>query len=115
MWGDLNHTVLELFILILRMKNYEVINILKKFINPNVLMKLQLKDYQRYEKKDNTNKSEKILNIPKTPDNFISNENNESSIEVKIKSKVHHLVPQVSNFQSFFWEYVISVNLLDDS
>lgn len=94
LWGDLNHTVLELFILILRMKNYEVINILKKFINPNVLMKLQLKDYQRYEKKDNTNKSEKILNIPKTPDNFISKENNESSIEVKIKSKVHHLVPQ---------------------
>ncbi|XP_044764249.1 serine/threonine-protein kinase pelle [Coccinella septempunctata] len=92
LWGNLNHTVLELFVLLDRMKNIEAMEVLKKFINPNILIKFQLKHCQRKREEDivevpqeNHIESEKILNVPKQNIDIVSKESNESSPEMNLK------------------------------
>lgn len=83
LWGNLNHTVLELFVLLDRMKNFQTMNILKKFISPNNLIYFQLQDNNNHEKiEEDLSKSQKILNVSKPPVDVISRENNQSMVEV---------------------------------
>ncbi|CAG9821690.1 unnamed protein product [Phaedon cochleariae] len=112
MWGDLNHTVLELFVLLSHMKHYQAMAVIKCFVDkkyyvlikesvqevdPNINQlylqkKLKNIDYKVHPDNFNTD-TEKILNIPKenlcVP--IISDDNNERSLRPSIpKSPVNY-------------------------
>ncbi|KAL3271261.1 hypothetical protein HHI36_021752 [Cryptolaemus montrouzieri] len=115
LWGNQNHTVLELFVLLSRMENYRCMKILKKFVPikyhiliregvhrltreiENMKIENGACDKDVGVKPENFNGSEKLLNVPKEKLNLaidISRENNESSIGEIPKPKSPYLAFQ---------------------
>lgn len=105
-WGHQNHTVLELFVLLYRMKHYQAMTVIKKFVdekyhplikdgedNLNTLMRhieIDRKETNRRDSKIQQHNfncdSEKILNVPQmafqTP--ILSREDNESLVNPRL-------------------------------
>ncbi|XP_055848311.1 serine/threonine-protein kinase pelle [Episyrphus balteatus] len=77
MWGDLNHTVTELFVLLYRMQQYNAMDAIKSSVDPKYhkLITLGQPDLTNLMQKS---KSVKILNCKNSSSGF-SNSNNEST------------------------------------